>query len=155
MTKASVPQFLLGILLGTVVSLLLWGVRLIHPIQIQAATSVASEKLEFDKNVLPKIQTIVASEFAGFVSNDGLTASGEALIREVAKQKVTQLLTQETWRQIREMRKTKSVKFNYNKSQVPTPVAMSADGQNVVAAGSEGILVSHDGGITWGKVVED
>jgi len=156
MRKASRPQFLLGTLLGTVVSLLLlWGVQFIRPTPIQAASPVASKELEFDKNARSEIQTIVADEFARFVTDKGLTAAGEALIQEVAKERVIQILTQETSHQIREIRKTKSVNIDYNKSQVPTHVAVSADGQTVVATGTEGILVSHDGGNTWDKVVED
>jgi hypothetical protein len=156
MRKASKPQFLLGALLGTVVSLLLlWGAQFIRPIPIQAASPAASEKLEFEKKARSEIQTIVADEFARFVTDKGLTAAGEELIQGIAKKRVIQILTQETSNQIREIRKTKSWNINYNKSQVPTHVAISADGQIVVASGTEGILVSHDSGNTWDKVVED
>ena len=131
------------------------GTKPSHLNPVQAAPPAAAEKLDIAKIIRLEIGGIVAEEFEKYASNTGLTSEGQALVRELAKKKTIEVLTQETWRQLRSTHKVKTVNINYNASETTSPVAMSADGQTLVVSGSEGILVSHDGGNTWDKVVED
>jgi hypothetical protein len=120
-----------------------------------AAPPPSAAKLELDKDLRSEIREIAESEFEIYATKDGLTSEGRRFVRAVAEERVGQLLTQETSRQIRRLQKIKPVNINYNKSKVPSPVAMSSNGQIIVVSGSEGILISEDSGHTWEKAVED
>ena len=121
---------------------------------VEAAPAPAGD-LELDRSARPEIEQIVVSEFEKYASKDGLTSEGKAFVRQIASERVTQLLAQETARQLRKLRKVKAVSLNYNKSKVPSHISMSDDGRVIAVSGSEGILVSHDSGNNWEKVVKD
>ena len=154
-TKLVLSKLFLVFLGFTAALFLLEGTTPSHISPVQAAPPAAAEQLDFDKILRLEIGGIVAEEFEKYASKEGLTLEGKALVREIAKTRTIQVLTQATWRQLRNTQKVKPVNINYNKSKTPSPVAMSADGQTLVVSGSEGILVSHDGGNSWDKVVED
>ncbi len=154
-TKLVLSKLFLVFLGFTAALFLLEGTKPSHLSPVQEAPPAAAEQLDFDKIIRLEIGGIVAEEFEKYASKKGLTSEGKDLVREIAKQRTIQVLTQETWRQLRNTHKVKTVNINYNKSQTPSPVAISADGQTLVVSGSEGILVSHDSGNTWDKVVED
>ncbi len=144
------------VFLGFTAALFLFeGTKPSHLSPVQAAPTAAAEQPDIDKIIRLEIGGIVAEEFEKYASNTGLTSEGQALVRELAKKRTIEVLTQETWRQLRSTHKVKTVNINYNASETTSPVAMSADGQTLAVSGSEGILVSRDGGNTWDKVVED
>ena len=152
MRKSFIFMFLSGLVVGILLS---HCHSIFRSSSVQAAVLPAAEELELGKKTRPEIESIVLSEFEKFAVADSLTPEGRALVQEVANERVVQLLTQETSREIRRLRKVESVSLNYNKSEVPSPVAMSADGQLIVVSGSEGILLSQDRGNSWEKVVKD
>lgn len=154
-SKLVLSKLFLVFLGFTAALFLLEGTKPSHLSPVLAAPPAVAGQLDFDKIIRLEIGGIVAEEFEKYASKKGLTSEGKDLVREIAKQRTVQVLTQETWRQLQNTQKFKPVNINYNKSKTPSPVAISADGQTLVVSGSEGILVSHDSGNTWDKVVED
>jgi len=152
MRRSLVLTFVAGLAVGF---LLFQGGSALLTKSAQAAALPVAEEMELSKKTRPEIESIVLSEFEKYATDDGLTAEGQAFVQEVAREKVVQFLTQETSRQVRKLQQVKPVSLDYNKSQVPSPVAISSNGQIIVVSGSEGVLVSQDGGNSWEKVVKD
>ena len=152
MRRSLILTFVSGLAVGFLLSKGSW---FLPTPSVQAAALPVTGEIEFGKNTRPEIERIVLSEFEKYATDAGLTAEGEVFVQGIAKEKVAQFLTQETSRQVRNLQKAKAMSLNYNKSQVPSPVAMSSNGQTIVVSGSEGVLVSQDGGNSWEKVVKD